>query len=336
MKISEYSGGIKIILDGLKFLIDPIEKFERIDSILISHAHFDHSRMLSYKLRTKAYLTPETLAIAKVRMKNIRTKVSPKGYGEKFEIYGKKFQFLPSGHVFGSSQILIENEGRIVYTGDFKLRDSLTHEGCKPLNCDVLIMDSIYGSPEYVFPDINEIAEEITGWVNNTLKDGFIPILTGNTFGQGQELTKMLSERFDVEVHPVVGKINRICEEFGVKLGSYEVSLEPSQGSVFIAPKWFLPYVNLNKCKIAFCSGRYLNGKHGGHKAFPLSNHADFNERIEYIKKVKPRLVITCHGELYVKFAEWIEQNLGIMAKPIIKEQKIKEQKTILDFVGIS
>ena len=73
MKISECSGGIKISLDGLKILIDPIEKFERIDSILISHAHSDHSRILSYELRAKAYLTPETLAIAKIRMKNIQS-----------------------------------------------------------------------------------------------------------------------------------------------------------------------------------------------------------------------------------------------------------------------
>lgn len=61
---------------------------------------------------------------------------------------------------------------------------------------------------------------------------------------------------------------------------------------------------------------------------FPLSNHADFNERIEYIKKSNPEIVITCHRYFYKEFAEWIRNNLGIKAFPI----PISGQKKLAEF----
>ncbi|MEM3550586.1 MAG: MBL fold metallo-hydrolase [Candidatus Bathyarchaeia archaeon] len=328
MKVSEYSGGVKINFDGSSVLIDPEDRFDGAKSVIISHAHSDHCRMLSFETEAKAYLTPQSFAIAQARMRRVKPEVCLKSYEETFEFGGGSFKFNPSGHILGSSQVSINLEKRIVYTGDFKVRDSLTQKGCSPIPCDVLVMESVYAHPKYVFPEVEVLGEEITKWINKTLEDDFIPILTGNPLGQGQELTKMLSNSFDVKVHPSIYRLNRVYEEFNVKLGEYEASSQPLQGSVFIAPAWSLRKIERSKCKIAVCTGWAVDERikyfYGVDEAFPMSNHADFNERVEYIEKSKPELVITCHRYFYEEFALWVRQNLGIKAEPIIMEGQMK------------
>jgi Cft2 family RNA processing exonuclease len=332
MKVSEYSGGVKINFDGSSVLIDPEHRFDEVKWVIISHAHSDHCRMLSLKTEAKAYLTPQSFAIALARMKRVKPEVCLKSYEETFKFGGGSFMFNPSGHILGSSQVSINLEKRIVYTGDFKVRDSLTQKGCSPIQCDVLVMESVYAHPKYVFPEVDVLEEKITRWVDKTLKDGFIPILTENSLGQGQKLTKMLSKSFDVKVHPSICRLNRVYEEFMVKLGGYEASSQPLQGSVFIAPPWSLKKVERSKCKIAVCTGWAVDERikyfYGVDEAFPMSNHADFNERIEYIEKSKPELIITCHRYFYEEFAEWIRRNLGIKAEPIM----IEGQRKLLEF----
>ena len=40
----------------------------------------------------------------------------------------------------------------LLYTGDFKLRRSLSAEPCEPRRADILIMETTFGRPQYVFP----------------------------------------------------------------------------------------------------------------------------------------------------------------------------------------
>jgi Cft2 family RNA processing exonuclease len=346
MKIYENSqsggGGVKIKFeDSLTIVIDPESRSSNVNKNFVSHSHLDHCKVLGYS-KNEVYLTPESFEIAKVRFKKINANTKIVTFGEEFTISvssNEKFSFHPAGHVLGSSQILIKtkNNKKIVYTGDFKLKRSNTLKGSKPLECDILIIECMYGFLNYRFPKIDEISKEITKWVEKVLRDNFIPVLIGNPLGQGQELTKMLSEKFDVFVFPTIFNLNKIYEKFEINLGNYEVSSEPvdEENSVFIAPTWFLNnMVKKKKCCIALCTGWALNPEikfaYGVDEAFPLSNHADFQERVEYIKKSNPEEVITHHGPFSEEFANWIERNLGISARPLRKEKE--PQKRIFEF----
>jgi Cft2 family RNA processing exonuclease len=61
--------------------------------------------------------------------------------------------------------------------------------------------------------------------------------------------------------------------------------------------------------------------------AFPLSNHADFNQLLNYVKQVKPKSVYTIHG-FKDDFGNYVQKKLGIRAHPIVP----LSQKHIMEY----
>jgi putative mRNA 3-end processing factor len=59
----------------------------------------------------------------------------------------------------------------------------------------------------------------------------------------------------------------------------------------------------------------------GVHEAFPFSDHADFNDLIEFVKGCEPEMVITHHGSADT-LAHEIKARLGIEARPLIRGQR--------------
>ena len=93
----------------------------------VSHAHSDHSPFGSV---TKPYCTPETYELIRLKNPDFEANVVKENKKIKFDDFTATL--LSAGHVLGSSQVLIEADGKsILYTGDFKLSENLT---CKPIN----------------------------------------------------------------------------------------------------------------------------------------------------------------------------------------------------------
>jgi Cft2 family RNA processing exonuclease len=63
---------------------------------------------------------------------------------------------------------------------------------------------------------------------------------------------------------------------------------------------------------------RYFNGVD---QAIPLSDHADFSELLEYVRKARPKKVYTVHG-----FAEFVNslRDKGFDAEPLRKTTKVE------------
>jgi DNA ligase-1 len=55
--------------------------------------------------------------------------------------------------------------------------------------------------------------------------------------------------------------------------------------------------------------------------AFPLSDHADFNELIEFVRQVRPRRVFTTHG-FATDFAATL-RDLGFDAEALVNEEQL-------------
>ena len=72
---------------------------------------------------------------------------------------------------------MIESEaGRFVYTGDFKLRESLTVEPPEVKRCDVVLMECTYGRPQYVFPPHEEVAAQMIAFARSALEGDAVPV----------------------------------------------------------------------------------------------------------------------------------------------------------------
>jgi DNA ligase 1 len=213
----------------------------------------------------------------------------------------------PAGHIFGSAQCLLRHEefGSLLYTGDFKLRRGLSAEACETPHADVLIMETTYGRPHYVFPPTEQVLQQIVHFCRQTLEDSETPVLYGYSLGKSQELLRSLAAaQLPLMLHPQTVKMTRVYEELGIRFPPYrEFTDAEVAGHVVICPPQanqssFLKRISKKRC--AVITGWALDPgatfRYQCDAAFPLSDHADYNDLLEFVERVQPKRVLTLHG----------------------------------------
>lgn len=289
-----------------------LDSSRKRDFAFVSHAHADHSARHKKILASHA-----TSRLLQCRL-GIEAELAV-DYGESVGIGKGTLTLYPSGHILGSSQILIEQGGeRLLYTGDFKLASSLTAEPCQPVECDHLIMECTYGLPQYRFPDRSEVEQRLMDYIEDVQKRGEIPIILAYALGRAQELTRLLTAAgFRVAMEKRIFDIAQAYEELGVDLGDFEsYDSGDLDGRVLLFPPhlWKAPVLQQipNKRMIAV-TGWAVDGRQKSwyrtDAAFPLSDHADFDDLIRYVEITRPRSVYLIHG--FPEFAQHLE-DLGV------------------------
>ncbi len=278
----------------------------------VSHAHTDHLCCDGHHGRSIA--TEPTAALSEHRL----------GPGEVLALEYRaehsldaetRIRLLPAGHVLGSAMLhLSRPEGTLLYTGDFKLRHSLTVPAADPTPADTLVMESTYGQPHFRFPPWRQTADELVARVAAALKEGRQPIVMGYSLGKAQEIVRILTDAgIVVTCHGAVAGINRLYERFGVHLGRYRryaaedfhgpAALDLAQRGALVAPPQVARSGFVTRFERPFrvmMSGwALLKGsqyRYGVDCALPLSDHADFDELMELIERVAPRKIFAHHG----------------------------------------
>ncbi len=305
--IIRLGNGVEVEIEGVKIFLDP--RIARGLSF-VSHAHSDH---LPRKMHSHVWSTPETKGLS-------HKKFTPLEYGHELKMDGITFRFLPAGHMLGSAQIVIENGFKLIYSGDLKLEGGFTAEPAHTEKCDILILESTFGSPFYRFPPKEEVAGEIKDWVERIHSKGKTPLLLAYSLGKAQEAVKILSSSYRVELHPIIYANCRRYEKLGVELGEYFPESSRKEDRVLIYPPRAKTPNNVEK---AYLSGWALHPRMKRvlkvEEAFPLSDHSDFNSLLEYVNRVSPQVIYTFHG-----FAEELAEELiahGYYAQPLSRRQ---------------
>lgn len=269
---------------------------------VISHAHFDHVAK-----HERAICTPETAELLGGRGARAGH-VEPLPFHQSLNITPTaKLTLIPAGHVLGSAQALIEHPefGRLLYTGDFKTRASGTVEACEAPSADVLILETTFARPHYVFPPAKETMARAITFCRDALAADEIPVLLGYSLGRSQEILHHLADAdFPIMLHPRVEAVTRIYQKLGCKFPEY-TSLAPmlAAGHVIIAPQQALRselFANIEPRRTAVLTGWALDEnsrfRHATDAAFPLSDHADYPELLAFIERVNPSRIFTVHG----------------------------------------
>lgn len=275
----------------------------------VSHAHADHA------VRHDAILaTRQTARLFEHRYG--KTKFHTLEYNRPQKIRNSKIRLFPSGHILGGAQILIEIGGvRIVYTGDFKLRGSLTCERAQVKRCDILVMESTFGRPQYLFPKSGEVHAQMVGFVEEARANRETPVFFAYSLGKAQEAVKILSDRgYRLSLHSSVYDICKIYEEFGVKFGNYRLyENNHTPDEVLIFPpqaKRSRAFESIRRKRTAMLTGWAVDpgpvNHLGGGLCIPLSDHADFSELMDYVKKAKPQKIYAVHG--FAEFVGFLKQ----------------------------
>lgn len=267
----------------------------------VSHAHSDHTGRHPWVL-----CTPATARLMQERMGGDPPEVLALDYGQRRDFDGWSATLLPAGHVLGSAQLFFESgEGTLLYTGDFKLREGFSAERAEACEAETLIMETTYGLPHYRFPPSGETLAEILKFCVETLEEGGVPILLGYALGKAQEILAALAGAgFSIMVHPSIGKFVKIYQEFGVTFPPFEeLDAARAEGHVLICPPGANGSRLLNQIphrRVAALTGWAMDPgawrRLQVHAAFPLSDHADYNDLLRHVEAVKPKRVLTLHG----------------------------------------
>jgi len=319
----KWDEGVCVENRGTKLVFDPQRNDRSVSDVFITHAHFDHAHGFSFKESQKVS-TEETGKIVTAYGKELNN-WKPLPLGGRVKVDDIEVVSHNAGHVLGSALYeVITPEGNIVYTGDLQFKDSFTMKAAEPVSCDILIMESTFGSPSFSFPNRDEVAQEMVEWALKTIENRKVPAFKADSLGNAQEITKAfnMNSKLPVMVHWRIAQFNNIYKAYGENLefldaNSEEASEVASSGEcIFIAPK-NLNLTGHSELDPALVSGWALWARKD-ENAFALSDHADFNQLIEFARACRPRVVLTCFGGRFnAILANQVQKHLGVEARPL-------------------
>ncbi len=251
------------------------------DFSFLSHAHSDHTSGI--KKQKNIIASRETLALADIPTEPYSHPAA---------------RMIDAGHILGSRQLVIESDGeKTVYTGDISLKPNVFGMSAKIEQCDRLIMEATYGDPAYHFPPLNEVRMQLERFVK--ANDSSNIVIGAYSLGKTQEVIKILNE---AGVAPIVTEeaefFCSVYESFGIPLERIVVGSEEAEEAM---SKRFVAIVPMGKAKRYFASrlatafnrktlcaaatGWALNFSFDTDAAFPMSDHADFDDLVRYVEE---------------------------------------------------
>jgi Cft2 family RNA processing exonuclease len=202
--------------------------------------------------------------------------------------------------------LLVEHqEKRLLYSGDFKLGPSATAEVCQPPRADILVMESTWGDPRYRLPPRAAVIEQLLNRVDDAFRQQRTPVIHAYVLGKSQEVTKILtSAGIPVLQHPDIFEVSRIFEACGCALGTYQRYPGcPLPGHVVLAPPRMQKgyhLANLHRPVSISVTGwavdARMSQRWNSDHVVPLSDHADYDQLLEFIDLVDPEVVHCTHG----------------------------------------
>jgi len=266
----------------------------KCDVPFLSHAHGDHTGGM--KRKEEIIATEATLKLARLNA----TSITHPGT-----------QMLNAGHILGSTQLWAETDsGTVLYTGDFRTEDGICTKGAEHKEADRLIIECTYGDPSFSFPPLEETYSQIAKWVKSN--NNSILVFGAYNLGKTQELIKVLNDYCGITpvVTPDSEHFNSIYAKHGVKLERVVVGTDEAEEVmrdpfVAIAPPRIAKRTFASRLSCAFNRPAYAAGISGWVQkykmnldaGFPLSDHSDFIDILEYVDLVNPKEVVFVHGD---------------------------------------
>ena len=324
---------------------------------IFTHIHTDHIHLFNMALHecSSIYLSPPTYDLLEALERGGDETVSTHSYFEGRHIhrldfnkplrpkkhlreigadisYSDEITLIQAKHILGSAQVRISTmDGtRVVYSSDF------AYPGTKPVECDVLVLDSTHGALQFdSYIDSPSLETRMVDMIDAEIQAGF-PITVRAHTGRLQYVMSMLSEKFK-DIPFLVGDRNKklipVYNKYGMPIKD-TISSDSLDGDEIIAStsRPFIVFkavqegrsqAELDKRTAVF----NLGGRYMGHKTtisqtsgdpgvynLDFGDHGNYRGILEYVKKCNPGLVITDSYR-----SKWCED----LAKNIRKELDI-------------
>lgn len=302
--------------------IDPVIPRERA---IITHGHSDHAR----SGHGKVLATADTIAIMQTRYgPDCAGSFQEARYGEPVHMDGVTITLYPAGHVLGSAQVLIEQDGhRVVVTGDYKRGPDSTAQPFELVPCDLLVTEATFGLPVFQHPaPEHEIARLLRSMEEHPAR---AHLVGAYALGKAQRVIGLLRNAgYDRTIY-LHGAMQRLCalyEERGVPLGplahATDATREDLAGSVVIAPpsalkdRWSRRFPDP---VLAMASGwmsvKQRARQRGVELPLVISDHCDWPELLATIADTQAQTIWVTHGREDALVYQC--RKMGLTAEPL-------------------
>lgn len=297
---------------------------------VVTHAHADHLVGLRQSLRSgkRVLMTTATRDLIEVMNGLLPLNggsVEVVDYGEAVEYGDERVTLVKADHILGAAQVLVEDSagGRVAYTGDFRV------DGTEPLlDCDVLVLEATYGNPMCRRSFGLDVRELLVSLVEKNLRHGAVYVF--GYHGKLQEIMQILHGA-DVCVPFVmperVFRVSKVCEAHGMRLGCLTLASEKDgrellEGNLPCVAFFHMNArgsVGLNGSRICVSGWEFRSPcRQIGEREHlvALSDHSDFDGLLEYVRRCRPKCVVTDNYRVSygVTLAREISRRLGVHA----------------------
>jgi putative mRNA 3-end processing factor len=303
-----WSGGVRIA--GTSIGCDA----PRVSGLsFVSHAHLP--------LRRRGKLgqagASQARVIATARTLALRGALSSEGEGERpgilvapfsrpFALGRLRLELLPSGHVPGSAQLLVERPGRrLLYAGDVNPLSGRAVEPAQVRGCDALFFDAPLAPLVRALPPREEVEAALILEVRRALDEGKHPLVLAPALGGAGEVAILLEQaKVPFRAHRKIAALLSAYRRFDApvevapaRARRFEGSLSP--GEALLWPLELSPPA-LDGARRLHVSGEALDPAFApaGSAAFPLSDHGDLPSLIGFAKDTGARDVYLLAAQL--------------------------------------
>jgi putative mRNA 3-end processing factor len=263
--------GFLVNADGANYLLDygvnlgknlatPLHVMPRdVDSIIISHAHLDHSGyvpLMYVSGNADVYATPPTFDLSRLLIEDMLklekdihpfglpevnkmySHAVPVSFGQKVRRGNSSFELRNSGHVVGGGTVIVESEGkRIFYTGDVNLNGSrmLREMDLDIGEIDLMITESTYSQTDQM--PRKESEEKLIEFANEILDQKGTLFIPSFSVERSQEIACVLKNarfKHKIVMDGMALSVNEIILQYPDYLRDYDVFREAVYDTVWI------------------------------------------------------------------------------------------------------
>lgn len=295
-----------------------LQSLAQISQVFISHAHLDHAGhlpdLLLQNQSAAVCMTDMTFNLIDHQLSNfqqgdysvkrqlLNSVVTRVSYAQQIPFGKFRATFYQAGHIPGAMMTLLEYRNRrILYTGDYSISDTPFTSGCRipDGDIDLLILCGLHarhssyrrsrGKLPYIIQKIKRIIKE--------KRSVFYHV---RQLSKGLELIALLNSSLDVPIY---------FDDFILRLSE---RLETQ----------FIPVRRENNYPLSVPHKKFPNVVISRDPRFPFdpryerldedfSLHDDFNDTVEFVKKINPKTAIVVHSPPSIDpFDSTIEQTL--------------------------
>ena len=295
-----------------------LQSLSQISQIFISHAHLDHAGWLPDFLMQNStaavYMTNMTFDLIDhqlsifqqkdypVKRELLNALVTRVSYAQQIPFGKCRATFYQAGHIPGAMMILFEyRKRRILYTGDYSIADTPFTSGCRlpDVDIDLLILCGLHAKHSS-YRRAHGKLPYIVHKIERLLRARRSVFYYIRQLSKGIELLELINKSLDVPVY-LDDSVLRLVDRFEKQsiqvrtVNNYPLSAEHRK----------FPNVVLSKDPRFPFDPRYERLDED------FSLHDDFNDTVEFIKKINPKTAVIVHSPISSDpFDTTIEQRL--------------------------